>query len=159
MKKLVYLIRHGKADWPKWDKPDDERPLTKKGKAEAKRVAKFLRRAGAEPLLIFSSPLRRATETAEIFAKELCLELGVEEDLGKGFSAARFKRIVNEHDVKGMAFVGHEPDFTNVIRALTGANVHLSKCGVALIELAASPSEAKLRWLFPPSFTRTRGRL
>ncbi|PZR72670.1 MAG: phosphohistidine phosphatase SixA [Chthoniobacterales bacterium] len=154
MKKLVYLIRHGEADWPDWTKPDDERPLTKKGKAEVKRVAKFLRRAGAEPLLIFASPLARAKQTAKIIANELCLELGIEESLGKGFDAAKFKRVVDEHDVKEMMLVGHEPDFTSLIHALTGGNVALSKCGLALIELEDSGAKGTLRWLFPPRLAK-----
>src|SRR5947208_17068753 len=79
MKKFLYLVRHGEADWPGWDQPDDERPLTKRGRSEVKKVAKFLRRMGAEPLLIFTSPLPRAKQTAQILAEQLCLELGVEE--------------------------------------------------------------------------------
>ena len=41
--KLCFL-RHGEADWPNWDKPDNERPLTERGRKEMKRVAKFLDR-------------------------------------------------------------------------------------------------------------------
>ena len=41
--KLCFL-RHGEADWPNWDKPDDERPLTGRGRKEMKRVAKFIER-------------------------------------------------------------------------------------------------------------------
>lgn len=154
MKKLVYLVRHGEADWPEWDKPDDERPLTKKGKAEVKRVAKFLRRVGAEPLLIFTSPLPRAEQTAKILAKELCLELGVEKRLGKKFDAAEFERIVISHDVKEMVLVGHEPTFSEVIAAVTGARVALAKSGVALIEVEESGANGMLRWLFPPRFAK-----
>ena len=38
----LYLLRHGKADWPNWDQPDDERPLTEEGKKEVAAVAKLL---------------------------------------------------------------------------------------------------------------------
>ena len=154
MTKQVFFFRHGEADWPEWDAPDDERPLTKKGKAEVKRVAKFLRRVGAEPLLIFTSPLPRAAQTAKVIAKQLCLELGVEEDLGKGFDAEKFRRIVAAHDVASMIIVGHEPDFTRVIYALTGADVVLRKSGVALVELEEPWSKGKLLWLFPPQFAK-----
>ena len=41
--KLCFL-RHGEADWPNWTKPDNERPLTERGRKEMKRVAKFLDR-------------------------------------------------------------------------------------------------------------------
>ncbi len=154
MVKHVYFIRHGEADWPDWDKPDDERPLTKRGRAEVKRVAKFLEKLGAEPLLLFTSPLPRATQTAKIVAKHLCLELAEEPALGKGFNAAKFRRLVGEHDVASMVIVGHEPDFTRVIDALTGADIILAKAGVALVEMEATLAKGKLRWLFPPRFAR-----
>ena len=38
----LYFLRHGEADWPNWDRPDDERPLTERGKKEMRKVAKFL---------------------------------------------------------------------------------------------------------------------
>ncbi|MFL6584273.1 MAG: phosphohistidine phosphatase SixA [Chthoniobacterales bacterium] len=156
MKKFLYLVRHGEADWPGWDQPDDERPLTKRGRSEVKKVAKFLRRMGAEPLLIFTSPLPRAKQTAQILAEQLCLELGVEEDLGKGFDAEKFRRIVTAHDVESIVLVGHEPDFTRVIFALTGGDVVLAKAGVALVELEESAAKGILRWLFPPRFAKRR---
>jgi len=151
MNKRVYLIRHGEADWPNWDKADEERPLTRKGKAEAKRVAKFLKRIGAEPLIMFTSPLPRANQTAEIFAKELCLELAVAPILGKGFNVEKFQRIVTKNDVEELALVGHEPDFTNVVRGLTRGDVHLSKCGVALIERRLR-QKGKTALVIPASF-------
>ena len=154
MTKRVFFFRHGEADWPDWDKPDDERPLTKKGKAEVKRVARFLGRVGVEPLLVFTSPLPRAAQTAKIVAKQLCLELGVEKSLGKGFSAEKFRKIVAAHDVASMVLVGHEPDFTSVICALTGADVVLRKSGVALVETDEPFSEGRLLWLFPPQFAK-----
>ena len=152
--KRVYFIRHGEADWPEWKQPDDERPLTKHGRKEVKRVAKFLRRAGAEPLLIFTSPLPRAAQTAKIVAKELCLEVGIEKALGKGFGAEKFRKLVVAHDVESLVIVGHEPDFTRVIAALTGGNVALSKGGVALVEISHAATSGHLRWLFPPRLAK-----
>ena len=59
----LYLLRHGKADWPNWDKPDDDRPLTKEGKKEVAVVGKFLRRFEIDPVIL-TSPLPRASQTA-----------------------------------------------------------------------------------------------
>lgn len=152
--KQVYFLRHGEADWPEWDQPDDERPLTKHGRKEIKRVAKFLRRAGAEPRLIFTSPLPRAAESAAIAAEVLCLELAAEDMLGKGFAAEHFRSLVTAHDVESMVIVGHEPDFSRVIAALTGGNIVLAKGGVALVEVNDAATSGHLRWLFPPRFAK-----
>ena len=67
----LYFLRHGEADWPDWKKPDDERPLTKHGKKEMREVAAFLKRVKATPDLIVTSPLPRASQTAEIAAERL----------------------------------------------------------------------------------------
>jgi broad specificity phosphatase PhoE len=40
----LYFLRHGEADWPDWQKSDDERPLTKRGKREMHEVGAFLAR-------------------------------------------------------------------------------------------------------------------
>ncbi len=152
--KLVYFLRHGEADWPEWDRPDDERPLTKRGRREVKRVAKFLCRLGAEPRLIYTSPLPRAAQTAEIVAKHLCLELGCEEMLSKGFMVDHFRKLIGASDVVSMVLVGHEPDFSRVIAALTGGTVALAKSGVALVEVENAATRGKLRWLFPPKFAK-----
>lgn len=154
MTKRVLFFRHGEADWPEWDKPDDERPLTKKGKAEVERVARFISRQKIEPLLVFTSPLPRAAQTAKIVADELSLELGVEKSLGKGFGVKQFAALVTKHDVDCLVLVGHEPDFTNVIGALTGADVVLRKSGVALVEVDEPYEEGTLHWLFPPQFAK-----
>ncbi len=154
--KQIYFLRHGEADWPDWDQPDDERPLTKHGRKEIKRVAKFLRAMGAEPQLIFTSPLPRAAQTAKIVTDLLGLELGVEERLGKGFSATKFRELVLAHDVERIVLVGHEPDFTRVIAELTGGNIVLAKGGVALVEVNDDATSGRLGWLFPPRFAKRR---
>jgi hypothetical protein len=67
----LYFLRHGAADWPTWNKPDDERPLTKAGGKELHKVGEFLARLKANPDLILTSPLPRAAETADIAAEHL----------------------------------------------------------------------------------------
>jgi len=72
----LYFLRHGEADWPDWKKSDDERPLTDFGKKEMRDVGKFLARLKVRPDLIVTSPLPRASQTAEIAAEYLEVKLG-----------------------------------------------------------------------------------
>lgn len=64
----IYLLRHGIAEDRQPGGPDADRALTGEGRDKLRRVLKRARAAGAAPTLIFSSPLRRAKETAEIAA-------------------------------------------------------------------------------------------
>ena len=50
--------------------------------------------------------------------------------------------------------VGHEPDFSGLIRALTGGIVKIGKGGVARIDLDAGGEAGRLIWLIPPKVGR-----
>jgi phosphohistidine phosphatase len=146
----LYFLRHGEADWPNWKKDDDERPLTKRGKKEMREVAAFLKRVKARPDLIVTSPLPRASQTAEIAAKHLeakCLE---DKLLSPGFRRADLERLLKKYPEESLMIVGHEPDFTETISELTGGSLKLSKAGIALVELNHSWRDGRLLWLIPP---------
>ncbi|MGZ4982976.1 MAG: phosphohistidine phosphatase SixA [Chthoniobacterales bacterium] len=145
----LYFLRHGKADWPDWEKPDDERPLTKKGKKETRRMAKFLRDFEVKPALILTSPLPRAAQTAKITAKCLDVKLKEEAALSPGFGMKKLGAILKRAKDGDPMIVGHEPDFSVVIAALTGGEVDLAKGGAACVELE-SASSGRLVWLIPP---------
>jgi phosphohistidine phosphatase len=149
----LYFLRHGKADWPNWDRPDDERPLTEEGKKEVAAVAKLLSRLEIAPAIL-TSPLPRASQTADIAAKHLKAKVHVEPLLRPGFDAARLGKILKNFSGKSLMVVGHEPDFTRTIFQLTGGNTKLSKAGVALVELETETTKGVLRWLVPPKFAK-----
>jgi phosphohistidine phosphatase len=151
--KLCFL-RHGEADWPNWNKPDDERPLTDRGRKEMKRVAKFLERLRFSAAVILTSPLPRASQTAEIVAKRLGIELKTEPALAHGFNIERLRRIIAKVNADCTMVVGHEPEFSEVIKELTGGEVKLSKAGIALLEINRGCTSGKLLWLFPPKIPK-----
>jgi phosphohistidine phosphatase len=150
----LYFLRHGEADWPGWTKPDDERPLTDFGKKEVRQVGKFLNRLKAKPDLIVTSPLPRALQTAEAAAEELKTKLRQDEALEPGFGISELSTLLKRHRSKVLMLVGHEPDFSSVISALTGGLVKMSKAGVALVDIDPETEKGRLLWLFPPRFVR-----
>src|SRR5689334_11426929 len=107
----LYFLRHGEADWPNWDKPDDERPLTERGKKEMKKVAKFLRCLDIALDDILSSPLVRARQTADIVADRFKLDVREQDALDGGFNMSRLKELVQQYAVNDLMIVGHEPTF------------------------------------------------
>jgi phosphohistidine phosphatase len=146
----LYFLRHGEADWPDWDKPDDERPLTKRGKEEMKKVAAFLAQLDVSLDHIVTSPLPRAEQTARAVAKELEMELKQDPALEPGFGISQLKPILKKYSGENLMIVGHEPDFSSTICDLTGADIKLSKAGVALVDLDDGAMHGRLLWLFPP---------
>lgn len=149
----LYFLRHGKADWPNWDKPDDERPLTPEGKDEVAAVARRLERLGISPVIL-TSPLPRASQTAAIAGKFLHAEVREDPLLRPGFDAANLAKLIGDLPGKSVMIVGHEPDFTRTIYRLTGGRTKLRKAGVAMVELDTPSMKGELRWLIPPKFAR-----
>src|SRR5437667_12223104 len=150
----LYFLRHGEADWPDWKKPDDKRPLTKRGKKEMRAVAKFLGRLKVRPDLIVTSPLPRAAQTAEIAADHLKAKLRNDESLAPGFGMNKWRTVLKRHRAKALMLAVHEPDCLQTVSELTGASLKLSKAGVALLDVDPESEEGKLLWLFPPKLAK-----
>lgn len=151
---LIYFLRHGEADWPDWKKLDDERPLTEKGKKEMHEVGAFLANLSVKPDVVLTSPLPRASQTAEIAAGYLDAKCVEEESLAPGFGRSELKKLLKKCDCESVMLVGHEPDFSRMVGKLTGARIKLSKAGIALVEVDAGSSCGKLLWLFPPKIAK-----
>src|SRR5215469_6165377 len=86
----IYLVRHGIAvdHADRGDLPDDDRPLTAKGRRRFRRAARAFARMGETPDLLFTSPLIRAAQTAEILAGAFKVyEVQVLEELRVGVPA------------------------------------------------------------------------
>lgn len=150
----LYFLRHGEADWPGWTKPDDERPLTDFGKKEVQQVGRFLNRLKVKPDLIVTSPLPRALQTAEVAAEQLKAKLRQDEALEPGFGIGELRTVLKRYPSKAAMLVGHEPDFSSVISAVTGACLKLSKAGVAFVDFDPDTEKGRLLWLFPPRVAR-----
>lgn len=147
----IYLLRHGEADWPTWQAPDGERPLTDRGIKELRIVAAGIADLKVEVGAILTSPLRRAVQTAEIAAKALGMQAAVESVLAPGFTPALLLALIEKHGSRDLLLVGHEPDFSVIIRALTGGDVKMAKAGFACIEIVYPQTTAgELIWLIPP---------
>jgi 2,3-bisphosphoglycerate-dependent phosphoglycerate mutase len=71
----LYLVRHAHAEWT----PDENRPLSGRGRADAERVADVL--GGVPITAIYASPVRRARETIAPLAVRLGLPIHIVPDL------------------------------------------------------------------------------
>lgn len=151
---LIYFLRHGEADWPDWKESDDERPLTEKGKKEMHQVGAFLANLSVKPDVVLTSPLPRASQTAEIAARYIDARCVEEKSLAPGFGRSELKKIVKKCGAESLMVVGHEPDFSKTLGKLTGARVKLAKAGIALVEVDPDLSSGKLLWLFPPKIAK-----
>ena len=138
----------------KWEGPDEARPLSEKGRAQAETMGRFLARVGFEPDTILSSPKLRALETARLVAGELKREVVEEPALAEPLDVKGVEHILAAAgNPERVVLVGHDPDFSDVLCSLIGASgLELRKGALARIDLARPlhPGTGALRWLVPP---------
>ena len=154
----LYFVRHGSASRKTtWREDDDLRPLTRAGRARFRAAAESLVAAGVlDPERILTSPLVRATQTADILSKVLGGAASVETEprLGHLFSLADLRVLLaSRPGVRSLAIVGHNPSMCEVLSAITGGcDVDLRKGAVALVEITDVRMPAgRLMWLAPPT--------
>jgi phosphohistidine phosphatase len=127
----VYLCRHAKAAH---GDPDETRPLTAKGHEQAKALAERLARAEPRPTAVVSSPLVRARETAGAVAAALNLIVELDARLAPGATLTDIEAIAAER--KGpFVTVGHQPDCSEIVFALTGFDPGFPVGSVQAVEL------------------------
>ena len=159
----LFLLRHGVAverdefDYAK----DAARPLTPKGKKQLHTVAAALRALGLGFDGLWSSPLVRARQTAEILAADLKLQkrLAFTDELKPGGDAKKLvQRIEGLKKAPGnVLLVGHEPDLSELISLLVtgnhGGGFALKKGGLAKLEIQKLRAGkcAILAWLLTPA--------
>jgi phosphohistidine phosphatase SixA len=110
----LFVVRHAEAA-P--GEPDDLRPLTDAGRATARNLGERL--ASKDPKAVLSSPLLRARETAEAIARAAGLTAQVDERLAPGANADEVRALAQD----GTVIVGHQPDCSEIVLALTGCDV------------------------------------
>ncbi len=155
----LYLFRHAHAgDSEAWAGPDEERPLSDKGRRQAERMSSFLKASGFRAEALLSSPKKRAADTARICGKRVGLKVRLDDRLGGEVTISAVERILSEAgDPKSAVLVGHDPDFSALVALLCGASrVPLKKGAVVRIDAARPlrPGGGVLRWLVTPDLLR-----
>jgi phosphohistidine phosphatase len=158
----IYLVRHAIAaergdDWP----DDSKRPLTERGMSRFKESVGGLKELDAVIDEIFTSPLVRARQTADLLAAGVDGRPSVKllDALAPGTpSATVMAQLAKAAKRRRIALVGHEPDLGELAAYLVGARrpMPFKKGGICRIDLAALTSKAAgtLVWFVTPKILR-----
>jgi phosphohistidine phosphatase SixA len=158
--KELYVIRHGIAEPRTAENLDDEhRQLTKKGKEKVKDITKSLKNMGISFDIIFTSPLDRASQTAELM-EGLCNKkdgIIVSEILKPGGTYNELIDQLNSIDgADSIAIVGHEPFLSGFISYCLSKSrssfIVMKKGGIAALAVNGEilPGKCELMWLMGP---------
>ncbi len=150
----LYLVRHAEAIARSGTMPDAVRYLTSKGRLVFRKVARRVRREGAAPDVVFSSPLVRSVQTAEILAERLKHKgpVIVMKQLSPGFDLKALRLLLaGAGNPREAAFVGHEPDLGDLAATLLAlpGGFPLRKGAVLALEVdtGVPKGAAKFLWL------------
>jgi phosphohistidine phosphatase len=158
----LYLVRHAIAHERGEEWPDDtKRPLTHEGAAKMRRAVEGLRELDLKIDVVYTSPLVRAIETAELLVSGLkpTPELRPLPALVPGGAANKVAEAVTfERDARTFALVGHEPSLGELAAWLIGARAPLPfrKGGVCRIDFSDQPPNrnGQLIWFVTPKMLR-----
>ena len=124
------MLRHGDAlDGT----PDAERPLSERGREQARAAGAALSALGVQLDGCLTSPSVRAADTAKLACEAFggALVPQLEPRLAGGpFDAEELAAQLGEEAL----LVGHDPDFSMAVHSLTGAQVRMKKGGLAGME-------------------------
>jgi phosphohistidine phosphatase len=148
----LFFLRHGLAEDRHPDKTDADRALTPDGIQKMNKTLETFRTIGLQVDLVYSSPLLRARQTAEIVSSGLDVPMHLHHHLSPGFDHRRLQVIVQEANVNALMVVGHEPDFSETISSVIGGGqVVMKKGGLARVDiLTMTPLSGELVWLLAP---------
>jgi phosphohistidine phosphatase len=158
---IIYLVRHASAGQPLNNpKKDEKRPLDADGIDQCGFVGRALAALDAQPDIILSSPLKRATQTASLIGNELGYEgkLQLESALRPEASFAEFRRVLEKYaKYEAIMAVGHNPSITEFLARVIAksgceALLEFKKGAVARVETIRHG--AMLNWFFTPKIAR-----
>ena len=143
------LLRHGPAvDQEKWSGADADRPLTEVGNELTTATIKATRHL-VKAVEIWTSPWVRARQTAELASSIWKLPLR-EMDWLAGESMPTPERAARLQPHTDVVLVGHEPDFSDLVRFLCGGRIELKKSGLVVLKGIPRQGEMVLRSLLTP---------
>ena len=119
--KTIYLLRHAKSDWTAEFRFDHERPISERGKKNAKSLRSFLKDRGLRIDMAYVSDAKRTVETLEIVNKnnELFKNVEVTHILYEANLGIFFDLISNTDDsYNSMLFLGHNPELEELANQL-----------------------------------------
>lgn len=148
----VLVMRHGPAE-PAGHGGDAGRRLSHEGRKRTRLAARALAAVAPIPARIYTSPLVRARETAEILAAATGAPVPVATPLLEpGFDRRELARELAHARIEPLAVVGHEPDLSGFVGWLLGGGhavrLKLGKGSACLLRLADA-GESELLALYP----------
>ena len=135
-------MRHAKSSWEYPDLSDHERPLNKRGRKSAVKIAKELIRLDWIPDRLYSSDSTRTRETWARMDKHIDgVEVEYSHKLYLGGVGGILKNIPEEVDYRTIMILGHNPGCSEFLSYLCGDWHRMPTAATALLTIK-NPNES-----------------
>ena len=129
----IYFIRHGIAEG--FAGSDLQRELTLEGKIKLNDTFReFAKIFDEEEYLIYSSPLVRAVQSAEILSNKLEEDFEIKDYLA-GFSIEELEKELKKDNCNAYILVTHEPYISQAIYDKTKKILNISRGSIHILEI------------------------
>jgi phosphohistidine phosphatase len=135
--KTLFLLRHAKSSWEDSNLADFDRPLNSRGLKAARFIGELMFERGLAPQAIFSSPAKRAKQTAVLVREIGELPAIVFEERIYEASPMSLLNIIAGFDpsLNSVLIVGHNPGVEGLVRVLTGETHSIPTAALSMITL------------------------
>ncbi|MEE3242890.1 MAG: histidine phosphatase family protein, partial [Candidatus Thermoplasmatota archaeon] len=146
----LILMRHAKSSWKYPDLSDHERPLNKRGRKAAVKVAKELIRLEWTPEILYSSDSERTKETWSRMNKHIN---GVKVEYSHKLYHSGIKKILknipDEPECETIMILGHNPGCADFLSYLCGEWHRMPTAATALLTIKNQDKswKSKSNWI------------
>lgn len=134
----LILMRHAKSDWGDESLADHDRPLGRRGRRDAPRMADWLVEIDRVPDLILSSSSQRTRETVALMMEQWSVEPTVSFNRSLYLSSPEAILSVVRSDAceaRRVMVVAHNPGMTHLVSSLSNRVVEMPTAAIAVFRL------------------------
>lgn len=145
----LILWRHAKSDWGDPTLADFDRPLSERGRRNAKKMATWIQQNHYQPDYILCSAAKRTQQTL----RRLCQECDTRLQISDALYHADLSQILHQlaqvpTQYKRVMLIGHNPDLEHLIEYLIGQPLHLAP------DAKLFPTAAIAKFIMPADWTQ-----
>jgi|SRR5688572_5310694 len=141
MERRIILMRHAKSSWKSDAPTDHSRPLNKRGKKDAPKIARRLAELDWVPDLVVASDSERTRQTwarmEEAFTSKPQVAFTRRLYLA-GIGEVKSELTLAPSDVRTLMLLGHNDGWEEVLTFLTGEDHRLPTAAAALLEASGA---------------------
>lgn len=136
--RILILMRHAKSDWGDESLSDHDRPLNKRGRRDAPRMARWLEASGLVPDVILSSSSERTRETANLMTAEWSSEptILLSESLYLATPSEILHTVRSDAcEARRLLVLAHNPGMAHLVSQLSGEAVDMPTAAIAVFRI------------------------